>query len=296
MVLSVLLKIFDIIKLNGLSFIVSKIFGLLLTVCVVYLNFVSLYVLISLLAPLFGFKNHINYILYAAIGCFIFILFAKTSMPLMIKKQIFTRRLSQREFEYIKPIFDEVYNKAQANGFKKCKIDIRVMVGDAGNRINAYALGVNTLLLTGAFIRNVDIESMKGVIAHELGHLYNGDSKKRMFLYTMNCLTLVVFYIALLIDMVNQIMRHIPFVNFVAGFVSLFIFATMYLINKYKYVINYFLLCVGKNEEYRADKYAKNIGDGNGLIKYLDTYAFKEINNFFVTHPHTEFRIEALLK
>ena len=47
--------------------------------------------------------------------------------------------------------------------------------------VNAFAIGRNTIAVTMGAIETFSSDELKGIIAHEFGHLSNGDTNSKSF-------------------------------------------------------------------------------------------------------------------
>ena len=264
-------------------------------ICMIFLNYIACCILVLTVAPFFGVHSLDLQKLYSLQALIICVGLSLTPFSEVLYRTFMTRHLSKREYEKIGYILDEVLEKATANGFNIKKLNVRIMNGKCANSINAFALGGSTLILTKKFIDCVDIRLMSGVFAHEIGHFRYGDSKKTLFIFSINLLTLVVLYSALVMDFLSKLVKLVPFINIFVMLMAGVIVMNLWIIKKYKYLLSYVLMDLSRMHEYRADAYAKQLGYGYILAQYLDEYAvsFKD-NTFLDTHPCTELRIDAL--
>lgn len=82
---------------------------------------------------------------------------------------------TREEREYLEPLFQEVYESAlQENPKLSRKIKIHII--DA-MYANAFAVGRKTIAVTRGAINTFSEEELKGIIAHEFGHLNFGHTK-----------------------------------------------------------------------------------------------------------------------
>lgn len=137
---------------------------------------------------------------------------------------------------------------------------------------NAYALGFNNIGVGRKLLKDFDDNEIKGVIAHEFGHLKNNDNvHTRIFIAVgiigQGILSLLFF----LGNLFNNIAKlPIPAINWGAFLIGLSCFAIQAFI-QFILSIPLFLakmLC-SRSSEYRADKYAFELGYGAGLYSFL---------------------------
>ncbi|MEJ9251471.1 M48 family metalloprotease [Bacillus thuringiensis] len=77
------------------------------------------------------------------------------------------RRATKREVEQIKPILDDLCQRAGIQDLVLCVADEPFP--------NAYALGSKTVCVTKGLLKTANEEELAGILAHELGHLKYGD-------------------------------------------------------------------------------------------------------------------------
>ena len=81
---------------------------------------------------------------------------------------------TSKEKDRLLPIYNDVYNKAleQTPQLEK---DINIYIVDDLTP-NAYAIGRKTIVVTKGLMDFMNDEQIKGILAHELGHITNGDT------------------------------------------------------------------------------------------------------------------------
>jgi heat shock protein HtpX len=75
-------------------------------------------------------------------------------------------------------LFEEVYEQARAKTPSLNK-HIKLYITE-DKTLNAFAVGRKTVMLTRGTIDSLSPEELKGCMAHELGHMANGDSVARV--------------------------------------------------------------------------------------------------------------------
>lgn len=186
-----------------------------------------------------------------------------------------------KEKERLLPLFEEVYSAAlikYPNLFKGITLYI-----EESMEINAFALGRSTLVITRGSIHLLNDDCLRGLISHELGHFANHDTLLNQIAYIGNLpLTLLIKLLAYLAHtwrIFNLIYRPILLIN------------------------DAILMSAQRQQEYRADQFAFEIGYGDEMISALyELYAFivekpgsieEQIRR---THPPITRRIEELEK
>jgi heat shock protein HtpX len=186
---------------------------------------------------------------------------------------------------------------------------------------NAFALGRNTVCVTRGLLNLASPVDMAGVLAHEAGHLHFGDSGRLAVALTANRLGVASHKI---LDLCSRIFedfargvlqsgRVFAGSGGIAGvFIILMALLAVIVANVFNLAMRVVsftfqmaadvsLRAVGRNEEFRADLFARNIGFGPQLAKFLrqiealdaaprDIWAV-----LYRTHPPTAERIERLL-
>ncbi len=205
---------------------------------------------------------------------------------------------TKEEKEYLLPIFEEVYENAKEKDIKLNDNDnIRLYIID-NMYVNAFAIGRKTIAVTMGAIQTFSQDELKGVIAHEFGHLSNGDTKALLLSTIGNGIFTVLIFIMriimLIIEVVFSLMR-IPFLD-VFAIVARFLFDIEIII--FSYVSQIILSINSRQNELWADKFAFDIGYGEELIDSL--YILQKISlphNLSILdrlHPNTAKRIEHL--
>ena len=276
------------------EFISRKILEYLVYLCMIVVNYIACFMFVFTVCDILKIYNiqtcHM-YSLLAMLGC---ILLAMSPISEYIYRIVCTRKLSQRELRKVEHILAEVMEKAQQNGLKLKKIHVRVPTTKSTKKMGACVVGSSTLVLTKRFLDDVDTHLIHGVIAHELGHFRYGDAKKTLFIFALNFMTLAIFWVMMLLQLILKIVTYIPFVNLIVAIVAWVVLVNLWILYKYKYLVNIVLMSISRMDEFRADAYAKKLGYGILLARYLDEYASNDTTHFLDTHPNTELRIDAL--
>lgn len=212
-----------------------------------------------------------------------------------------TRQLeTRREKEYLIPLFEDVYNEAKL--FDKNLIqNIEICIIDA-MYINAVALGQKTVAVTKGAVESLSEEELKGFIAHELGHIANGDTKALLLTIIGNG----IFSIFIVIS--KAIINIITFGTETydrKGFFGFIMILSKFLFD----IMLFFFLFLGqvilsinsRKNEFNADEFAYKIGYGEPLIDAL--YLLQDmcisdkmnlVQKLKASHPHIAKRIGRL--
>ncbi len=224
------------------------------------------------------------------------------------------KKLTPEETARVRPLFEEVLNssnKKYGTDYSYDKLNIRV--DRVTTDINAFVCYTKTVVIMKYLLDSLNDNQVKGILAHELGHLHYKDTViggATMYSYIPS---LIVQYIMMaVIWVLDKVMRLFNALG--AGILSLFLsiplligyyplmLANIIMIN----VLDYFSLFSSRRGEYRADAFADSLGFGIGLKDSLVLMKGEEkkLNNRLVmwwreahsTHPHLEKRIMKLGK
>ena len=211
---------------------------------------------------------------------------------------------TEQEKKYLLPIFEEVYEYAkEAN--PKLNTGIRLYVMDA-MYVNAFAIGRQTVAVTRGAIETLTREELKGVIAHEIGHITHGHTKALLLSVIGNFFfSIIVLIFRLMFWVVQTISNIVSHFSILGTFFSFFTFLTRMCMELSIFVfinLSEVILAINsRKNEIEADTFAYEIGYGKEMIACL--YIFQKISmdtsmklreKLKSTHPHTGYRIQHL--
>ncbi|MCL2670726.1 MAG: M48 family metalloprotease [Clostridiales bacterium] len=159
--------------------------------------------------------------------------------------------------------------------------------------INAFAVGKRTVCLTKGALSFMDDEEIKGLIAHELGHLSKRHSMA-LQLITVGSFpfTLIVRFIHLLLDPLDRNEN-----TFYYGLLKTLKKVLLFPLR----LLEYLMMYNSRINEYGADEYAFTLGYGEGLLSALYKLSDMSGNDnesllsiLSNSHPHLYKRIERL--
>lgn len=179
--------------------------------------------------------------------------------------------LTKHEKEYLEPLLEEMLEDYQKSVPHVRKLPQLYMSDSI--LINAYAIGVNTIVLNRGIIGNLSDDEIKGIMAHELGHLHNGDTIVPLVAIGLNPFS---FYGLVVTSLVKSISRRTSgdienqknYNNFLLSLVRGF-----YLL--FSFIGQCFVMAKSREAEYQADEFAYNLGYGEDLLKAL--YSISDI-------------------
>ena len=229
---------------------------------------------------------------------------------------------NQAIYNRIKPIFDEVYESAmQHDPTLSPNIQLFMQIDDDPN---AFATGRNTVCVTSGLLSYSD-EEIKGVLAHEFGHLAHKDTDLTLVVNVANRFIHWIFAI------IWVVLIAIRFLGYVLAFIfNLFsrggsslagaitnifntIFSTLALLTvkliekAWNIIGNLVIKFADRDAEFNADAFAQQIGFGDGLIRFFWklpdanvgqksklTLIISKMSTIGRSHPETWRRIERL--
>jgi Zn-dependent protease with chaperone function len=175
-----------------------------------------------------------------------------------------------------------------------------------GKMPNAYALGFNCIAVTRGTLQISDNQIM-AVMAHEMGHLVYGDTTKFRVFGTVCTIGQTVFLLYQILSYFFEALSRfpIPLINFAFILGSGFFRLQVWILN----AILAFGLWIGamlgaRRNEYRADRYACELGFSEGLhcflLNILDNYTYQDnpgiLQRLNKTHPPTGKRVRKIEK
>lgn len=213
---------------------------------------------------------------------------------------------TERDREYLEPIFDEVYSEALKHTPELNK-DIQLYISESMT-VNAFAIGRKTIAVTRGAMQVFSPEELKGVLSHEFGHMANGDTKALLISVIGNgFFSIIIFVLKIFVNLFqnislalsgkNLIISIFAFMSVIAGLVldfSVFVFV---------FIGDVVIALNSRYSEFLADEYAHLIGYGDELKNSL--YMLNKLSMpkkatiteiLKASHPHTTARIERLEK
>ena len=203
--------------------------------------------------------------------------------------------------EWLFRVFDEVHAAARSvSPSVGAKVKLYYKQTDD---VNAYAVGHRTIIVTDGILALSD-EDLKGVLAHEFGHIANGDSDLTLGINVSN--TILVIFTALvgfvvttmssLFSMLFESVDAKATCAAIAGVIVLALSLVYYLWVKCGMLL---VNASSRNNEYAADAFAVDCGFGAGLYSALSQLdPSKTRSGFFSllasSHPDIVARLEKI--
>ena len=207
---------------------------------------------------------------------------------------------TREEIEYLNDVFGEVYGKAKLQNSRLSE-NIEVFIIDR-MYVNAFAIGRKTVAVTRGALETFSREELKGVLAHELGHISHGDTIGLLLNVVGNGIFSVLIIFARLILFIVQLVISTIEENFVFCIVFQFFRFMLEVFVLVFILIGEIILAINsRNNEYNADRFAGEMGYTEELCSAL--YLLQKISlpsktpiieRFRASHPNTANRIERL--
>ena len=211
---------------------------------------------------------------------------------------------TQEDKDYLLPIFEEVYDEAK-NFSPNINKDINLYVTDS-MAVNAFAVGTKTVAVTKGAIYTFSPDELKGILAHELGHMANGDTKALLIKLVGNGLfSLIIFVLRFIVNILENISLMIGHKNIVLAVISFITIISRIMMDlsiiAFVFIGDVIIALNSRYSEYLADEYAYLIGYGEDLKNSL--YILNKISmprnislieRLKASHPYTTARIERL--
>lgn len=211
-----------------------------------------------------------------------------------------------KEKEYLIPLFEEVYQDAKEFN-PSLNNGIKIYIMDA-MYVNAFAIGRKTIAVTKGALETFNREELKGILAHELGHMTHGHTKALLLTLVGNLFFSLIIWVLRFILSFVEFLADVTASYNVIGYLFLFIgFLVRIIFEAFVFLfvnLGQLLLAINsRTNELIADKFAFQIEYGKQLIDALYLIQKISINRKLklseqlrASHPHTAFRIEALEK
>jgi heat shock protein HtpX len=207
------------------------------------------------------------------------------------------RRLETvREKDYLRPLFNEVLDKAKEKNPELADYNINIYVIDSMT-VNACAMGLRTVAVTKGAIEAFKSkpDQLKAIIAHEISHILNADTFAKIYILIGNGIFSFCF---LLVKLIWWIVGRIPALREPMQISSRALDVLIFVFSFPMYIV---LAISDRKAERRADSYAVELGYGEDMVEAL--YLLEKmslrgieglIEKMLASHPRVTSRIEAL--
>ena len=213
---------------------------------------------------------------------------------------------TEQERNYLMPMFEEVYQNAKEVN-PKLNNGVQLYIMDA-MYVNAFAMGRKTIAVTRGAIEAFTADELRGIMAHELGHITHGHTKALLLSVIGNFYFSIIVWIFRLLFFIAQVIADITAqFNFVGTFFSLFTLMIRFFMDMTVIMFinaSQLILAINsRSNEIQADRFAFEIGYGRELIsgmyllqKITMNTKLKLSEKLKASHPHMADRIAHLEK
>lgn len=207
-----------------------------------------------------------------------------------------SKPLTKREAERIMPLFNAVYQRVLEEHPDTNKA-IKLYVENTMS-VNAFAVGCRTITITRGAIETLSDDEIKGMLAHEFGHLAHGDTVLPLVFLVGNAMFLALMVAVKIAQLFVVFLTAYAQALFLGRIVNLLVTLLMTLA---LFVVQALILVNQRKNEYLADKFAYEIGYGADLLGVL--YAISQfqfegkttmLDRIKSSHPNTRNRINRL--
>jgi len=208
---------------------------------------------------------------------------------------------TNEERNYLMPIFEEVYDSAKEI-HPKLSNEIQLYIMDA-MYVNAFAIGRKTIAVTRGAMKTFSADELKGILAHEFGHMAHGHTKALLLSVIGNLFfSAIVWVFKLLLSLIQFLTNVVTVFNILAIFLSITAFFVRVYVNVLIFIFEtlgqIILALNSRSNETGADTFAFEAGYGRELISGLYTIQKISINTGVgilerakASHPHIAYRI-----
>lgn len=267
------------------------------------LNIVIIFLIFGYVAPFdFGMSDTASFAVNGLIGIavnFIVMLIALSPVgeAYVRYKERAVKIVRNADSEWLYQLFDEVYAAAKS---KDARISDKVrLYYKETEEINAYAMGHRTVIVTAGLLKNVSAERIKGILAHEFGHISGGDSDLKLGISVSNCILLIITVILNLVIGLISLIFGLLSDNLAAIVRGIGIFIVTLIYSLWVKLGILMVNATSRKDEYAADAFAVDCGYGSDLYDALDELDGVKTKSDFLsilgaTHPDTVDRLAAI--
>lgn len=264
---------------------------------ITYIIFSIIYFFISW--KIFGGHSDAFYLILSIYVASIFVAITPIGEILLRQSENCRILATQEEKEYLQPIFDEVYEQAQ-NLYPTLNKKIKLYLTDA-MYVNAFAIGRCSVVLTKGAVATFTEDELKGVLAHELGHIANGDPFIKLIFLVGNGVFTVTLALLKAVVTILQVIGAVFTNNIIVVIIPIASFCFDIIILAFSFITQIVIAINSRINEYAADKFAFNLNYTEELISAL--YILQKISlpdnlslseKLKASHPNIALRIQKL--
>ena len=179
---------------------------------------------------------------------------------------------TKEEKNYLLPLFEEVYEYAKEID-PMLSSEIKLFLMD-GMHIDTFAVGRKTIAITRGAVATLTKDEIKGLLAHELGHMSLGHTKARLLVRIGNLFfSLIVRGSKLMSKIAEQLYNLMAKKNFWGYAILALIYITRYITDALVFLFvtsgEIIVAYNSRENDTQADKFAQEMGYGKELISAL---------------------------
>ncbi len=267
---------------------------------ILLLNFGFTVITIYILISLYPGKLNINLtsieasLAVAIIMQFLVNVFVKSPLGELIYALLKTRSLDNYEKLIVMPIIEELRKSNKAYKLP-AKINVRI---DYEEQVNAYVIGKATIILTGQLINILNKQKIKGILAHEIGHLINNDGYRNISTMGSTYLTFIMLkLISIIFLIVEGLSSELKSLNIICLPLTIIIIIISLICKRITSLLHILVSAFNRRREFLADQFVVSIGLKEELTQAL--IELEELNgektfNYKESHPTLGMRLNAI--
>lgn len=174
---------------------------------------------------------------------------------------------TSREKNYLIPLFDDVYEKAK-NEWLGLNKKIEICIIDVF-QVNSLSLGEKTIAVTKGAIETLSEEDLKGLIAHEIGHMANCTQETLFIVIAEKIFNILIGMLKGILEIFENMNPQKWYFKLMVGIIKLFLKMVIQAVVIVMQITKALLAFNSRLNEYSADKFAYEIGYGRNLINAL---------------------------
>lgn len=164
---------------------------------------------------------------------------------------------------------------------------------------NAYAIGWRRIVIYQPVLHEFSVEEIAGIVAHEMGHSYHGDTKYIGMNYAFSIVGWFCHWVLRSVARLFFVLARIPFIGILFCITGWILIAFVQLYNWLEHIPVFILNFISRRIEFRADAYALELNLGQELIWGLEALRRRNKDGtgwdaLFSDHPNFTPRIERL--
>jgi heat shock protein HtpX len=269
-------------------------FRLVILGCIVFLN----WVLVGLFFSMLNFSDQkAGLLAFLVEGAFVALAFTPAGEAYFRKVNRLRPPLPQEE-QVLRPVFERVA--------ARCGLTSKPDLFVQRNRYpNALAVGTKTVAVTEGLLYGATVEELEAVLAHEVAHLLNGDTRVRLVAFSANfvgsvalwIMTAFMGFLGVTSIIFGEWNREVSGAGWLLLLLAWTIKLCVWVLTK---ILELSYLAVNRREEFAADEYAARHGFGNGLVSFLSRLPEDQpegmLAALYASHPSPEARITRLMR